>query len=96
MKFNCGATPEQRAAAREEAAKQRVFKEREWHDVFAWIPTRVGPNDCRWLETIECRVLGYVGIEVDPAYVTRQSWDDIEDWYFGGVQYRPKQQRGDE
>lgn len=25
----------------------------QWHPVFAWLPIRVGENDCRWLETVE-------------------------------------------
>lgn len=44
MRWNCGPT---RADKRE--AKKR------WHSWFAWLPTRVAPNDCRWMETIERR-----------------------------------------
>lgn len=26
---------------------------KEWHTKFTWLPIRLGPNDCRWLETLE-------------------------------------------
>lgn len=42
MRINCGPTP-----------KERVKKLKQWHPFFALWPRRVGPNDCRWLETIE-------------------------------------------
>jgi len=28
-----------------------------WHRWFAWHPVEVGPNDCRWLEVIERRLV---------------------------------------
>jgi hypothetical protein len=42
MRLNCGPT----AREKNEAKKQ-------WHLVFAWLPKRVGPRDCRWLELVE-------------------------------------------
>lgn len=42
MKLDCGPSIEV-----QERAKQC------WHVWFAWTPTRVGENDCRWLERIE-------------------------------------------
>lgn len=27
-----------------------------WHPWFAWYPVRVGPGDCRWLETVYRRI----------------------------------------
>ena len=59
MKFNCGLTVEERAEqwAREEAEYDRRIAE--WHDWFAWYPVRVGPSDCRWLETVECRCVKF-------------------------------------
>lgn len=42
MRFDCSETP-----------KQRYARVTNWHRWFAWWPTRVGPNDCRWFETIE-------------------------------------------
>jgi hypothetical protein len=48
VKFDCGETPEARAA--------RVRAEsQEWHDVFAWWPVRVGPRECAWLEVVQQR-----------------------------------------
>ena len=42
MKFNCG-----------ETSAEGVKRLTKWHRWFAWCPTRVGSNDCRWLEWIE-------------------------------------------
>lgn len=41
MKFNCGKTWKEKKADLEE-----------WHLHFAWLPVRVGPRDCRWLEWV--------------------------------------------
>jgi hypothetical protein len=48
MRFNCGPTAHEKRIAR-----------RQWHRWFAWFPVRVGSRDCRWLETIERRYVGY-------------------------------------
>lgn len=48
MKFNCGPTERQRR----QSARDRWCV---WHRWFAWFPVRVGPRDCRWLETVERR-----------------------------------------
>ena len=69
MRFNCGATPEQKAkriALEQKEAKQR--KERylsNWHDKFAWLPVKLdfetdGETDkkkpeCVWLENVRRR-----------------------------------------
>lgn len=42
MRFNCGPTWDERLAVLQQ-----------WHPFFTLIPRRVGPRDCRWLETIE-------------------------------------------
>ena len=44
MKFDCGKT---------------IDEMKDWHPWFAWHPVRVGPHDCRWLETIERRLWGF-------------------------------------
>lgn len=56
MKFNCGPTPEQRAKARMERLTN-------WHPYFCLWPRRIGPNDCRWLETVQRKLTfkKYVG-----------------------------------
>ncbi|MDQ3270771.1 MAG: hypothetical protein M3Q12_01190 [Pseudomonadota bacterium] len=50
MKWNCGKT-------RQERAKEEYAKKQEWHLKFAWLPIRVGPEDCRWLEYVQRRVV---------------------------------------
>lgn len=47
MKFNCDYLIDRK--------KEKDLRERQWHNYFALIPRRVGPKDCRWLETIEAR-----------------------------------------
>lgn len=56
MKFNCGPTPAERRASIAAEAERLYVAWSQWHPNFAWWPTRVGSNDCRWLETIECRI----------------------------------------
>lgn len=60
MKFNCGPTWQEKREAKGK-----------WHSWFAWRPVRVGPKDCRWLETIErkgeCR-FSYSGFRWDWEY----------------------------
>lgn len=41
MKFNCGPT---------RGEKVKILED--WHLHFAWLPVRVGPRDCRWLEWV--------------------------------------------
>lgn len=48
MKFNCGPTSAEKWKAKKAAMAQ-------WHPFFTILPCRVGPRDCRWLETIERR-----------------------------------------
>jgi hypothetical protein len=45
MKFNCDYFRDIRL--------KRLEKEQKWHNHFAWLPVRLGRNDCRWLETVE-------------------------------------------
>lgn len=47
MKFDCG-----------ETYAERLERLSNWHRVFAWFPVRVGPHDCRWLETVERKEIG--------------------------------------
>jgi hypothetical protein len=42
MRWDCGLTWEEKKEAKER-----------WHLWFAWHPVRLGPHDCRWLETVE-------------------------------------------
>ena len=44
MKFDGGADDE-----------EIIARLRQWHRIFALVPHRVGPHDCRWLEFIERR-----------------------------------------
>ena len=50
MKWDCGPTREERNAAEKARIEQ-------WHSFFCLWPRRVGPSDCRWLETIERRCI---------------------------------------
>lgn len=65
MRFNCGRTWEQRLAAKKKAAFAQKELDEVWHPVFAWLPVRIGANDCRWLETVERK---YIGVTVEYAY----------------------------
>lgn len=58
MKFNCGLSKEHREYLRRLKQEADFEKMRQWHDVYAWWPIRVGENDCRWLETIEEKFIG--------------------------------------
>lgn len=48
MKWDCG-----------ETLGEKIAREKEWHLWFAWYPVRVGPHDCRWLEYVERRSVGW-------------------------------------
>jgi hypothetical protein len=48
MRFNYETT-------RAENAERRAYALRCWHLKFAWLPVRVGPRDCRWLEYVHRR-----------------------------------------
>lgn len=52
MKFICGPSPAERDRARREAWKKKKAHLESLHEWFAWHPVRVGPRDCRWLETV--------------------------------------------
>jgi hypothetical protein len=56
VKFNCGPTPAERWEIKRKKQEERDRYLAKWHPIFAWFPTRVGSNDCRWLETIERRI----------------------------------------
>lgn len=60
MKWDCGPTAEEKREIRRKATiektRRMVAEDEKWHDYFAFTPTRVGPRDCRWFETIERRV----------------------------------------
>ena len=51
MKFNCGKSWS--------AKRLRLSR---WHRRFAWVSTRVGEHDCRWLEWIERKGIWHDGI----------------------------------
>lgn len=56
MKFKC------------ETRENRFSK---WHRKFAWLPVRLGDNDCRWLEFIERK-----------GTLSLYGWDYEWDWEF--------------
>lgn len=55
MKFECGKTERLKAEA-EQAYLRELYqdrkKEKGWEKVFLWRMTRVGFEDCRWLEYV--------------------------------------------
>lgn len=57
MKLRCGPTPEERHQAVRDKMQAEIMAAMEWHDVFAWWPRQVASGDCRWLETVQRRVL---------------------------------------
>jgi hypothetical protein len=59
MKWDCDRRERERVAR----FKAKLIAESEWHDVFAWLPVRVADGDCRWLETIQRRLLYPEGID---------------------------------
>lgn len=82
MKLNCGLSPEEKFTARVEQARrdnqEYMRYARQWQPYFAWWPTRVGPKDCRWLETIERQASGIDnyrdrGLDIYLYYV--YAWD---------------------
>lgn len=56
MKFDC----DSRRLRREAKAAAKKAARLEWHPFFAILPVKVGPRDCRFLETVEER---YVPME---------------------------------
>jgi hypothetical protein len=46
MKLDCGLTKKTKE-------KLKIEKLSNWHTKFAWLPIRIGDNDCRWLEHYE-------------------------------------------
>lgn len=74
MKFNCGPSPEARAAKRAQEFKRL----QEWHPFFAVVPRRVGENDCRMLEWIIRRGTLYQEVTITcfgVEYVWAMKWE---------------------
>lgn len=55
MRLKCGKTKRERLNLHWLACGRRADWLKKWHTVFAWLPVRVGPNDCRWLERVARR-----------------------------------------
>ena len=79
MKFNCGLSREAKIRKEKELFESRAACLVEWHNWFAWIPTRVDENDCRWLETIERK------------YEEAFWFDDFGEGWLFNAQFRAKQ-----
>lgn len=66
MKFNCGMT-------RAEAHREYAWTIAQWHDVFAFFPIRVGPEECRWLEVVQRRNVHWNAMNPVWEYRARES-----------------------
>jgi hypothetical protein len=53
MRFNCGPTAFEKFLAEHQLIRDGEHPYQQWHDHFAFFPTRVGNGDCRWLEIIQ-------------------------------------------
>lgn len=63
MKINCGPTKEIKEKLKKEAKLAWVNKvTSEGEVVFAWLPIRLGENDCRWLERVKRTLIGYIDV----------------------------------
>ena len=83
MKFNCGMSPEAKAAKKQLEFKKRIESRIEWNRWFAWRPVRVGEEDCRWLEYVERRL--------KPVYdysFSRRKLDHHDTWWYKEWEYR--------
>lgn len=79
MKINCDYFKNRREA------RERAFVESasQWHDWYAWYPTRMYGGGCRWLETVKRRGRFYVyGIrwEYMPKESTLELSQDTTFW----------------
>ena len=77
MKFNCGPTPAERRARIQKKMDEAEKFLSAWHDHFALIPRRVGPGDCRWLETIERK-----GVWMPDPWRYPESWEGVWVWSY--------------
>jgi hypothetical protein len=59
MKWDC----DKRKREKVRKLTERLTKLCEWHNVFAWLPVKVADNDCRWLETVQEKVVSNLTIE---------------------------------
>lgn len=83
MKLNCGTTFEKRHRDELERLEARLKKLKQWHDVFAFLPVRVGENECRWLETVQRRVPPwYSNIKFDNPIYERMPELRITEWEY--------------
>lgn len=55
MKIECG----KRRRLKQEAEQRELEKKQEWHKFFAIYPRKVGVEDCRYMETIERKLMKY-------------------------------------
>lgn len=63
MKLECG----KRKRLKQKAEERELLKKQEWHKFFAIWPRKIGNEDCRYLETIERKLIQY----------------KYKDWFFG-------------
>lgn len=64
MKFDCDYFKD-RQQAKHEKELEEFRKAQQWHKVYALFPIKIGPNDCRWLEEVEQRIVVFKHWEYD-------------------------------
>jgi hypothetical protein len=57
MRFNCGLTREEKDQLLFEKRAARREAKFQWHGAFAWLPVRIKPRVCIWLEFYERRMV---------------------------------------
>lgn len=82
MKFNCGPDKYERAVIKENKLNEKCEQMRKGVKKFAWLPTRVGSGDCRWLEhyfvKYRCRVDTYYYPRIEVHSFTIFSAEEFE------------------
>ena len=83
MKLDCGLAPwKQCELDRAQRLKDADIAEQTWVRYFTLFPTRIGDNDCRWLEWVERKPSFYYTY----MYNTRYDVDKIKEWDYRTIE----------
>lgn len=61
MRLNCGKSRLQRR-------REHIYATEVWHKWFAWLPIRVKPEECVWLEHVERKISYWYGESYHTEY----------------------------